>query len=73
MRIRYTSKLRKYDAGIMELGLEYTDKMVIPPNILGFPLTGYCIAECTKIVRILSKLNQIIFDKNCRCILRSLL
>lgn len=34
----------------MELGLEYTDKMAIPPGILGFPLSGYCIAECTQMV-----------------------
>lgn len=50
MRIKMISNLRKYDAAIMELGLEYSDKMAIPPNILGFPLSGYCIAECTKTV-----------------------
>lgn len=49
MKIKHTSKLRKYDAGVMELGLEYTDKMAIPPGVLGFPLSGYCIAECTDI------------------------
>lgn len=51
MRIRVVEKLRKYDAAIMELGLEYTDKMAIPPGQLAFPLSGYCIAECTQIVR----------------------
>lgn len=50
MRIRLVSKLRKHDAAIMELGLEYTDKMAIPPGVLGFPLSGYCIAECTQTV-----------------------
>ncbi|XP_062538904.1 tyramine beta-hydroxylase [Armigeres subalbatus] len=49
MRINVVSKLRKYDAAIMELGLEYTDKMAIPPGQVAFPLTGYCIAECTKV------------------------
>jgi dopamine beta-monooxygenase len=34
---------------VMELGLEYTDKMAIPPGQLAFPLSGYCIAECTKV------------------------
>ena len=48
MRIKYVEKLRKYDAAVMELGLEYTDKMAIPPGQLAFPLSGYCIAECTK-------------------------
>lgn len=43
------SKLRKYDSAIMELGLEYTDKMAIPPGVLAFPLSGYCIAECTEL------------------------
>ncbi|XP_058445069.1 tyramine beta-hydroxylase isoform X1 [Malaya genurostris] len=49
MRISVVSKLRKHDAAIMELGLEYTDKMAIPPGQVAFPLTGYCIAECTKV------------------------
>lgn len=52
MRIKVVSNLRKYDAAIMELGLEYSDKMAIPSNILAFPLSGYCIAECTKIVEL---------------------
>uniref|UniRef100_A0A8D8CEN9 Tyramine beta-hydroxylase n=2 Tax=Culex pipiens TaxID=7175 RepID=A0A8D8CEN9_CULPI len=49
MRIDVVSKLRKHDAAIMELGLEYSDKMAIPPGQVAFPLTGYCIAECTKV------------------------
>lgn len=49
MKVKLVSTLRKYDAAIMELGLEYTDKMAIPPGILSFPLSGYCIADCTKI------------------------
>lgn len=49
MRIKFVEKLRKYDAAVMELGLEYTDKMAIPPGQLAFPLSGYCIAECTKV------------------------
>lgn len=48
MRIKYVEKLRKYDAAVMELGLEYTDKMAIPPGQIAFPLSGYCIADCTK-------------------------
>lgn len=50
MRIKMVSKLRKFDAGVMELGLEYTDKMAIPPGQVGFPLSGYCISECTDLV-----------------------
>lgn len=48
MRIKMVSKLRRHDAAIMELGLEYSDKMAIPPGVLAFPLSGYCIAECTQ-------------------------
>ncbi|XP_060594958.1 dopamine beta-hydroxylase-like [Ruditapes philippinarum] len=48
IRFYVTSSLRHYDAGIMELGLEYTNKMAIPPRQDNFSLTGYCIAECTK-------------------------
>ncbi|XP_004530932.1 tyramine beta-hydroxylase [Ceratitis capitata] len=49
MRIKLSPKLRQFDAGVMELGLEYTDKMAIPPGQVGFPLSGYCIAECTEV------------------------
>ncbi|XP_064089523.1 dopamine beta-hydroxylase-like [Macrobrachium nipponense] len=45
--IHYTSRLRKHDAGIIELGLEYTDKMAIPPKAASFTLSGYCVPECT--------------------------
>lgn len=51
LRIKLASKLRQYDSAIMELGLEYTDKMAIPPGVLAFPLSGHCIAECTDKVR----------------------
>jgi dopamine beta-monooxygenase len=51
IRFYVTSSLRHYDAGIMELGLEYTNKMAIPPKQDNFSLTGYCIAECTKKVK----------------------
>ena len=31
IRFHVTTNLREYDAGVIELGLEYTDKMAIPP------------------------------------------
>ncbi|KAK7604848.1 hypothetical protein V9T40_006034 [Parthenolecanium corni] len=49
MRLYVTPSLRKYNAGIIELGLEYTDKMAIPPKQESFTLSGYCIAECTAV------------------------
>ena len=51
MRFLVTKNLRPYDAGIMELGLVYTDKMAIPPNMESFSLSGYCLPECTAVVR----------------------
>lgn len=50
MQIHYTDQLRNYDIGILEVGLEYTDKMAIPPGQEAFDLTGYCISECTRAV-----------------------
>ncbi|KAI5633676.1 tyramine beta-hydroxylase [Phthorimaea operculella] len=45
--LHVTAKKRRYDAAIMELGLEYTDKMAIPGGQRAFPLSGYCIPQCT--------------------------
>ncbi|CAD6205683.1 GSCOCG00009965001-RA-CDS [Cotesia congregata] len=45
----FTKTLRKYDAGVIELGLEYTDKMAIPPHQELFELSGHCVTECTGI------------------------
>lgn len=50
IRFHVTRHLRPYDSGIMELGLEYTNKMAIPPGQSVFTLPGYCIPECTNIV-----------------------
>ncbi|XP_045032302.1 dopamine beta-hydroxylase [Daphnia magna] len=49
VRLWYTNHLRQYDAGVMELGLEYTDKMAIPPGQESFTLTGYCLPQCTAV------------------------
>lgn len=49
VRLYITPEVRKYDAGVIELGLEYTDKMAIPPKLEDFTLSGYCIAECTAV------------------------
>lgn len=44
----YTNKLRQFEAGILEVGLEYTDKYAIPPNQV-LPLVGHCVSECTRV------------------------
>ncbi|XP_055516298.1 LOW QUALITY PROTEIN: dopamine beta-hydroxylase [Leucoraja erinacea] len=48
IRLLYTPTLRKFNAGIMELGLVYTPIMAIPPAEPSFVLTGYCTAKCTE-------------------------
>lgn len=50
IRLYYTAKLRRYDAGIMELGLVYTPVMAIPPQESAYTLTGYCTDKCTQLV-----------------------
>ncbi|KAM3874355.1 dopamine beta-hydroxylase [Diretmus argenteus] len=48
IRLFYTPSLRRYDAGIMELGLVYTPIMAVPPKQHSFHLTGYCTSKCTQ-------------------------
>ena len=50
IRLYYTAALRRFDAGIMELGLAYTPVMAIPPQETAFVLTGYCTDKCTQLV-----------------------
>jgi hypothetical protein len=50
VRLYLTPMLRRFDGGVMELGLEYTDKMAVPPQQPAFALSGYCITECTAVV-----------------------
>ena len=48
LRMYYTSQLRAHDAGVLEIGLEYTDKNSIPPQQSVFDVSGFCTAECTR-------------------------
>lgn len=50
LALHHTGRLRPHDAAIMELGLEYIDKMAIPPQTPSFTLSGYCVPECTALV-----------------------
>uniref|UniRef100_A0A0R3PY91 DOMON domain-containing protein n=1 Tax=Angiostrongylus costaricensis TaxID=334426 RepID=A0A0R3PY91_ANGCS len=47
IEIVVTTNLRKHDAGVMEVGLIYSDANSIPPGQSAFPLTGHCTADCT--------------------------
>ena len=50
IRFLVTSQLREFDAGIMELGQEYTDKFALPPGLPVWQLDGYCVPQCTAVV-----------------------
>ncbi|CAP27443.1 Protein CBR-TBH-1 [Caenorhabditis briggsae] len=43
-----TGLLRIYDAGIMELGLIYSDANSVPPNQKAWAMNGYCPSQCTQ-------------------------
>ena len=47
MRLLTTERLRAHDAGILELGVVYSDHMAIPPRTKQFEWHGHCLAECT--------------------------
>ncbi|XP_003941430.1 dopamine beta-hydroxylase [Saimiri boliviensis] len=49
IRLYYTHRVRRFEAGIMELGLVYTPVMAIPPQETDFVLTGYCTDKCTQL------------------------
>lgn len=67
--LTYTPSLREHDAGVMELGLEYTNKMAIPPHQTDFQLTGYCVAECSRAVSLLQFQSPYACLKKCQWIL----
>ncbi|XP_066903551.1 dopamine beta-hydroxylase [Halyomorpha halys] len=47
LRVYLTKKLRPNDAAVIELGLEYIDKMAIPPKQPNFQLSASCLPQCT--------------------------
>ena len=49
LKLYYTDRLRKFDVGVLEIGLEYTDKNSIPPHQSSFDLSSYCVTECTRV------------------------
>nr|QQY02559.1 dopamine beta-hydroxylase [Cryptocotyle lingua] len=46
-RFFVTSQLRKFDVGVIELGLVYSPRNSIPPGQKMFKLSGYCGSQCT--------------------------
>ncbi|XP_063889884.1 DBH-like monooxygenase protein 1 [Scylla paramamosain] len=48
LRLFYTEKLRKYDAGIMSVGHSVTPYMIVPPKHT-WKTVGHCSGHCTNI------------------------
>ena len=49
VRIYYTDKLRKYDSGIVSVGVRVNNWHIIPPKQKDWLSIGYCTAECTEV------------------------
>ncbi|PAA48289.1 hypothetical protein BOX15_Mlig033238g2 [Macrostomum lignano] len=47
LRFYLTRRLRKFDVGIIELGLDYLPYSAVPPGEPRFELTGFCLPKCT--------------------------
>ncbi|XP_020625361.1 DBH-like monooxygenase protein 1 [Orbicella faveolata] len=47
MRIYYTKQLRKYDAGILQVGAGVDYTMLIPPRQRNWQTNGFCTKDCS--------------------------
>ncbi|KAL9960045.1 hypothetical protein ACROYT_G033442 [Oculina patagonica] len=48
LRFFYTKQLRKYDAGVLQVGAGVNSAMLIPPKQTDWQIDGYCTKECTR-------------------------
>ncbi|XP_068702591.1 DBH-like monooxygenase protein 1 [Montipora foliosa] len=48
LRLYYTKRLRKYDAGMLYVGAAVDRSMMIPPKEKSWEFNGFCSEECTK-------------------------
>jgi hypothetical protein len=48
LRLYYTEKLRKHDAGVLSIGIDPNWRHIIPPGQLEVTSEGHCIAKCTE-------------------------
>lgn len=46
---KFIDGTRRFDAGMAELGIEYVNKMAIPPRQLAFQMAGFCTRDCTQL------------------------
>lgn len=48
LRLYYTPELRKYDAGVLSIGMEPTWRHIIPPGQPRVVSEGHCVEDCTR-------------------------
>ncbi len=48
--LTYLSTGRKYDAGVLEVGHDVTDDMVVPGRAVSFSIFGECHPSCTLVI-----------------------
>ncbi|XP_044179878.1 DBH-like monooxygenase protein 1 isoform X2 [Acropora millepora] len=48
LRFYYTKQLRKYDAGVLQVGAFVDSTLMIPPNETNWEINGFCSEECTR-------------------------
>ena len=48
--LTYLSTGRKYDAGVLEVGHDVTDDMVVPGRAVSFSIFGECHPSCTSVI-----------------------
>ncbi|PIK38161.1 putative dopamine beta-hydroxylase [Apostichopus japonicus] len=53
IRYYYTKTLRRFDIGVLEVGVTYSPNLVIPPQEEDFEWNGLCLPSCTSDIRLL--------------------
>lgn len=48
LRLYYTSELRRYDAGLLSVGMDPNWRHIIPPGQQHVLSSGHCVSECTQ-------------------------
>ncbi|KAJ7357614.1 hypothetical protein OS493_024427 [Desmophyllum pertusum] len=48
VNLYYTDKLRKYDSGLVSVGVDINDWQIVPPKQKDWISTGYCMHQCTE-------------------------
>lgn len=62
IRLTFTPTLRRYDAGVLSMGVKVNDRQIVPPFEKEFVSSGFCTAEClNKVIFKLSLVIQVFY------------